>query len=126
MKYIRTQSGVYELIWDIIEKNDKTYIIEKYDGCVYEEEVLKQSDTIKELCDEFVAVNTKYNSCRLTDIRREKYYEPRIPMYYAGEHTHDFVDDYIKNKGLIYGAIWTDKGLIYVAKMNGKGELELL
>ena len=26
----------------------------------------------------------------------------------------------------IYGAIWTDKGLIYVAKMNDKGELELL
>lgn len=26
----------------------------------------------------------------------------------------------------IYGAIWTDKGLIYVAKMNEKGEFELL
>jgi hypothetical protein len=26
----------------------------------------------------------------------------------------------------LYGAIWTDKGLIYVAKMNEKGELELL
>lgn len=26
----------------------------------------------------------------------------------------------------VYGAIWTEKGLIYVAKMNKKGELELL
>ena len=26
----------------------------------------------------------------------------------------------------IYGAIWTSKGLIYVAKMNDKGELCLL
>lgn len=26
----------------------------------------------------------------------------------------------------LYGAIWTNKGLIYVAKMNDKGELELL
>ena len=26
----------------------------------------------------------------------------------------------------IYGAIWTDKGLIYVAKMNDKGDLELI
>ena len=26
----------------------------------------------------------------------------------------------------IYGAIWTDKGLIYVAKMNDKGELCLI
>jgi hypothetical protein len=26
----------------------------------------------------------------------------------------------------LYGAIWTSKGLIYVAKMNKEGELELL
>ena len=26
----------------------------------------------------------------------------------------------------VYGAIWTDKGLIYVAKMNNKGEFKLL
>ncbi len=26
----------------------------------------------------------------------------------------------------IYGAIWTEKGLTYVAKMNDEGELELL
>lgn len=26
----------------------------------------------------------------------------------------------------VYGAIWTEKGLIYIAKMNEKGELELL
>ena len=27
---------------------------------------------------------------------------------------------------IFYGAIWTSKGLIYVAKMNEKGDLELL
>jgi hypothetical protein len=27
---------------------------------------------------------------------------------------------------MIYGAVWTDEGLIYVAQMNKKGELELL
>ena len=26
----------------------------------------------------------------------------------------------------VFGAIWTDKGLIFVAKMNDKGELELI
>ena len=26
----------------------------------------------------------------------------------------------------VYGAIWTDKGLVYVIKMNEKGEFELL
>ncbi len=29
-------------------------------------------------------------------------------------------------KTSIYGCIWTSKGLIYVAKMNDKGELELI
>lgn len=32
-------------------------------------------------------------------------------------------EDYLVD---VYGAIWTDKGLIYIAKMNDKGELELL
>ena len=37
-------------------------------------------------------------------------------------------DDDLKLKYHVvtYGAIWTDKGLIYVAKMNKKGEFELL
>lgn len=139
MKYIRTKDGriidtsnfvVKREIYENGELKFYQFLTTRFaDRQVVElfaNEIIKQADTIEELCDEFVAVNIKYNSHHLTKIRREKYYEPKIPMYYAGEHTHDFVDDYIKNKGLIYGAIWTDKGLIYVAKMNEKGELELL
>ena len=33
---------------------------------------------------------------------------------------------YVRTKDTEYGAIWTDKGLIYVAKINEKRELELL
>ena len=40
---------------------------------------------------------------------------------YLYENNPNFVFE-----GTIKGAIWTDKGLIYVAKMNDKGELELL
>lgn len=67
-------------------------------------EVLKQANTIEELCDEFVLVSSITSQCFIT-----KY--PKA---------------YITNGFNIYGAIWTEKGLIYVAKMNDKGELELL
>lgn len=76
-------------------------------------EIIKQADTIEELCDEFVikpkndmknwlafGVNTKH--------LKESIYNLNYP---------------IKE---VYGAIWTEKGLIYVAKMNNEGELELL
>ena len=64
----------------------------------------RQADTIEELCDEFVVdLNGKKIISALTFERS---------LDYGGDE--------------IYGAIWTDKGLIYVAKMNDKGELELL
>ena len=61
----------------------------------------KTADTIEELCDEFVGIR-KDNTKELLRYR---------PNY-----------KYVAT----YGAIWTDRGLIYVAKMNDKGELELL
>ena len=105
MKYIRTKYGIYKLIWDIIEKNGKKYIIEKYDGCILEKEVLKQADTIEELCDEFVAIHKTLKAT---------YCIQKMPFEKQDENFN------------IYGAIWTDKGLIFVAKMNEKGELELI
>ena len=67
--------------------------------------IVKQADTIKELCDEFVVVR-----------------ENGEPMIVSLE----LAKEYAKCSITTYGAIWTDKGLIYVAKMNEKGELELL
>lgn len=68
-------------------------------------EIIKQADTIEELCDEFVAVHKTLN---------KTYCIRNVPFKKQDENFN------------IYGAIWTDKGLIYVAKMNEKGELELL
>ena len=65
-------------------------------------EILEQADTIEELCDEFV---------------------------YHLKSGGKFIDEQLVKSDIyeiVYGAIWTDKGLIYVAKMNDKGELELL
>ena len=72
-----------------------------------EQDIVKQADTIEELCDEFVVVKEKEHGCNYL-------YKSAINDY--KEHTAD----------ALYGAIWTDKGLIYVAKMNERGELELL
>ena len=78
--------------------------------------VLAEADTIEELCDLFyldrggdVDVNDFYDKYQL-DVAKE---------YYLEEIRH-----FIPIKLQAY--IRTDKGLIYVAKMNDKGELELI
>ena len=100
-KYIRTKDAVYEVI-----KNDFGVCI-KID-CMYillddiKDKIIDQADIIEELCDEFVgADNTCENGHQLLRA---------IPYKCA-----NFCN------GGVYGAIWTDKGLIYVAKMvDGK------
>ena len=80
-------------------------------------EVLKIADTIGELCDEVVIKKPNENPHILYILygceseKRFKYVKDRLEHFKECE---------------VYGAIWTDKGLIYVAKMNDKGELELL
>lgn len=78
-----------------------------------ESNVLMEADTIEELCDEFV-IKTRLqyeNYCH-------KNYQSLSQLYAFNHITNNSYE--------IYGAIWTNKGLIYVAKMNEKGELELL
>ena len=120
MKYIRTKDGRiiafgegefgYKL--GTLEIHNKTGIVASYEPI----EVLKVSDTIEELCDEFVEMLPNgYH--RLYDLKgfEEKGFSIKGIIKYL-----------IETKNKILGAIWTDKGLIYVAKMNEKGELELL
>ena len=104
MKYIRTKDGRIIKITGVDYLNELPIRFSHCDIDFVElfnkEDVLKVADTIKELCDEFVY---RHIVCPKTDW---------------------FVN--CANPLEIYGAIWTDKGLIYVAKMNDKGELELL
>ena len=69
----------------------------------------KEADTIEELIDAYVI------------------------EYEGGNHIVYDEFEWAKDKALrsnkkyiIYGAIWTGKGLIYVAKMNDKGDLVLI
>ncbi len=73
------------------------------DGTLWEYEIVKQADTVEELVDCY-----SYETETTTDLG------VALGWKFANQSRH------------IYGCIKTDKGLIYVAKMNDEGELELL
>ena len=88
------------------------------------DEIIKEADTIEELCEEYIWIWNKsefpYSTARqyerfsgFGDLERMI----RVELNYGKNLNTDYQ---------VYGAIWTDKGLIYVAKVNVKGELELL
>ena len=121
MEYIRTKYGIYERTKYPRILNDKgteVFVINVDKG--QDETITAQADTIEELCDEFVVIE-------VNDIDNKRPYT--IPK--------NLLDDYklleqfggnVKSKitRQIFGAIWTNDGLKYVAKMNEKGELVLL
>ena len=109
--YIRTKDGVYEVShyndWATHKRKGATLIDGDKTSYIKNENIINQSENLEELCDEFVLI--------------ERNAKPIIFKTLQGSINNKIYDDEI-----IYGAIWTDKGLIYVAKMNEKGELCLL
>ena len=104
-KYIRTKDAIYKVRKPALDEylwEDSTYVY-KHEH-INNKDIIKRADTIEELIDKFVCGQTilrsKEDAFIATGI------EIKIPT--------------------VYGAIWTTKGLIYVARMNDKGELELL
>lgn len=120
MKYIRTKDNkIYELRET---KNKEKYLVRTNELIplwnTNEYEVLKEADTIEELVDELVIHNPSNDG---------DFYPKHFVYKNKWETMLKPISDYQKSKGIeVYGAIWTDKGLIYVAKMNEKGVLELL
>ena len=121
MKYIRTKWSIFE----VVEETDLVYRVKAkwtpthiYSKSKCQTEVIKQADTIEELCDEFVIFNPT--------IEQKEYLVKWLGKdkikYKTGQQQEGFITPY----ETLYGAIWTDWGLKYVAKMNEKGELELL
>ena len=113
MKYIRTENGISSVEPFTTSKGKILYEISGCENLIskdsLEEITISQADTIEELCDEFVFVDFGIISDK--------------------EYHFKTLEESKKSNALYdrcYGAIWTDKGLIYVAKMNVDGELELL
>ena len=107
MKYIRTKDG----IWLNKNPNGKK---EVYTARYKPTDIIKESDRIEELCDEFVHIR-----------KNEKPVHHRRSKWLNKDH-NTLKWEVKNNFCVVYGAIWTNKGLIYVAKMNEEGELELL
>ena len=126
-KYIRTDKGIFEFksnmfIEDAVyycfgkfEKTDKKHLFRNDKDLG---EIVNQADTIEELCDEFVIIyKDEYKYYANTD----KPFITNNKPYTLKSRTEEKLKYFN-----YYGAIWTDKGLIYVAKMNEKGDLELI
>jgi len=112
-KYIRTEEGhIYEYVEQRIYPNQYVkFGIYRHNLNSKYEQIIAQSENLAELCDGFV----------LVEKMREVTYH----------HKSSKFDDFksiamLDERYTLYGAIWTDKGLIYVAKLNADGNLELL
>ena len=110
--YIRTKYGVFGVTKDtkgrkfIVIGENKTLL--DYETFIHNEsDIINQSENLEELCDMFVLM--------------EKDAKPIIFKTLQGA-----INNRIYNDETIYGAMWTDKGLIYIVKMNEDGKLELI
>ena len=113
MKYIRTKDGkIVELkphrFYKYVLEGEKLYLSGK-GKYLYINNVISQAVAIEELCDKFVRISLTGRK-NLT-----------ISYKIAKEEKLKY-----KDKLTYYGAVWTDKGLIYVAKMNEEGVLCLI
>lgn len=130
-KYILYDNKVYEI--KVNEKYKKEGVANYYyiqtsphTRLLFEKDDIKQckqADNIEELCEEFVWVWNKNEfpySCYRQHIR---YAWGDLLRNIRSEENYG---KYLNNDYEIYGATWTDKGLIYIAKLNDKGKLELI
>lgn len=134
MKYIRTKDGIYELMPNIEQDYEVSFDSKTLEPAYYtinhewvaKKDVIKQADTIEELCDLFV--DTTGLKGIADGWRFDGYDKSKKALWWisTSETTRYIPISEWNDKTVIKGAIWTDKGLIYVAKMNEKGELELL
>lgn len=107
--YIRTKNRIYKVESETCDKQG--YFVGEYD-VILKEQVISQSENLFELIDEFVVIrdSTKINQLVRTD-----------DIEYLKEVTKED-----KRIVAVKGAVWTDFGLKYVAKMTNEGKLELI
>ncbi len=128
MKYIRTKDGIYkatEINGMIVARGGVAYscdIADVHFPIVFKkQDIIKQADTIEELVDGYY-VDVDNQSFTLSECYDN--------LEDAKKSYKDWISysnrKYLEYTVILYAFIKTNKGLIYVAKMNDKGELELL
>ncbi len=98
--YIRTKDG---RILDFDKLNDVSKL-----SIDMAEEPIREANTIEELCDRFVVIDKETK-----EVINIVYFLAYAKLWSSCKYN-------------IFGAVWTSKGLIFVAKMNDKGDLELI
>ena len=102
---------------------------------IEEKDILKQDDTIKELCDGFYLKTRRKDTGEIHIQETFIYYDDFLDEFHRiGDIEEYDIDDYWCVDGECFetelvtacGFIETDKGLIFVAKMNKDEELELI
>lgn len=125
-KYIRTTNGIYQYGTGG-QPHPPYFCVPNFDGTklliseglareypIEEQTIVNQADTIEELCDNFMVEYKNGEHMIFHD------------FYHLKRHYELYSQEYHHISGR-YGCMWVfGKGLIYVAKMNDKGELELL
>ena len=124
MKYIRTKDGRLFVV-----KNSYNFYYEGFEGehtyfetlkghCFVDDQVLKQADTIKELCDEYILKRSDESKPRVLNKDNIDYYK-NFNKEGGPEHSYSIE---------LFAAIWVRdiNGNILlkpVARLNDKGEL---
>lgn len=131
MKYIRTEDGIFK-ISQAYSNKDRVVV---FYGKIINDEIgfccklpnkdIQLADTIEELCDELIIKYKSEKKPRYIDMTKLLKTCENIGVAFR-KHIEWLFANYKEQLEICNGAIWTDKGLIYVAKMNEKGELELL
>ena len=107
--YIRTKNKIYQVESETYDKQG--YFIGDYD-VILKKQVIKQSENLLELIDEFVVIRDGTKTKQLVRTDNIEYLKEMM------KEDKRIVE--------VKGAVWTEKGLKYVTKLNDKGSLELI
>lgn len=126
MKYIRTKDGRIIGFEPKTKDLDLIKYLSQFVNYQGEYAPIKQADNIEELCDLFV--DTTGLKGIADGWRFDGYDKSKKALWWisTSETTRYIPISEWNDKTVIKGAIWTDKGLIYVAQINNEGEVELL
>lgn len=110
--FIRTKNRIYQVESTLRDNGFiKGYNVGEM-AFIRKDQVINQSENLEELCDEFVYVRNKPSLEKpLTSLIRDISIIDKVRK---------------KSNTTVYGCIWTDWGLKYVAKMDSEGKLVLI
>lgn len=114
--YIRTKNKIYQVESTLRDNGFVKGYNVGYMAFITKDQVINQSENLEELCDQIVYNGYLYQNKITWDgsLVEDSFEELEEPI----------TDEMIKEG--IYGAVWCEFGLKYVAKLNSNGELELI